>query len=83
MSIKAKRTLILGSCGLVLFMILVGIMAFLAGHDLLYWAENRFVEVNIEVLWAGIMLYVAGIIDILIGFWAIICGVLWFIMTRK
>lgn len=83
MSKKMKKYLILGGFGLSVLMILFGVLAIIAGHNLLYWSEITLEEANFEVIVSGIMLHSCGIIDILVSFFAIFCGILWVILRLK
>lgn len=72
LSFKAKRILIFGGVIAILVSILVGFGAISAASGITNLAKTSTGEVKFDVVWAVIMLHLTGIIDILIGFGAII-----------
>lgn len=77
MSFKAKKMLILTVIGVILVSILTGFAAIGAAKGITKLAENTIGEVDFGVVWAIIMLWTAGGIDILIGFGGVILGGIW------
>lgn len=71
---KVKRRLVMIVIGAILLSILVGFAAIGAANGISNLAKTSSGEANWSVIWAIIVLHIAGLIDILIGFGAVIIG---------
>lgn len=79
LSFKAKRRLVMIVIGAILLSILIGFAAIGAANGIKNLAKTSSGEANFDVIWAIIVLQMAGLINIFIGFGAIIAGGLWVI----
>lgn len=77
LSFKAKKMLIMTGIVAILVSILTGFAAIGAANGIANLSRNTVGEPNLSAIWAVIMLYLTGIIDILIGFAAVILGGIW------
>ena len=77
LSYKAKKVLILAGVVAILVSILTGFAAIGAANGIANLSKNTVGDPNWSAIWAVIMLYLTGIIDILIGFTSVILGGIW------
>lgn len=77
LSFKTKKALILAGIVAILVSILTGFAAIGAANGIANLGKNTVGDPNWSAIWAVIMLYLTGIIDILIGFGGVILGGIW------
>lgn len=77
LSYKAKKMLIMTGIVAILVSILTGFAAIGAANGIANLGKNTIGDPNWSTIWAVIMLYSTGIMDILIGFGGVILGGIW------